>query len=265
MTTRSRQITHRVTTRHLGAAYPFMAEGGLGGRAVLLGMDAFGGPFLYDPWELYAQGLLTNPNMLVIGEVGTGKSALKKSYLLRQLAFGRRAVSINAKREDERLCEAVGVQPIRLERGGLVRLNPLDARIAGSPADSRDLLTGQLQLLRAIIGAALRRELTPEEQAACRQALMAASESGHPEPTLPLVSEALLRPSDQAASALATDRDSAPSATRMGSASCASARRPSCSGPWPASQMSVASWSWTRPGACSPTWPPLAGSRTATS
>jgi len=191
-----------------------MAEGGLGGRAVLLGMDAFGGPFLYDPWELYAQGLLTNPNMLVIGEVGTGKSALKKSYLLRQLAFGRRAVSINAKREDERLCEAVGVQPIRLERGGLVRLNPLDARIAGSPADSRDLLTGQLQLLRAIIGAALRRELTPEEQAACRQALMAASESGHPEPTLPLVSEALLRPSDQAASALATDRERLAAASR---------------------------------------------------
>src|SRR5207237_4229172 len=118
------------------------------------------------------QDLISNPNMLVIGEVGTGKSALRKSYLLRQLAFGRRAVCINAKREDDRLCQAVGVEPIRLERRGLVRLNPLDPRIAGTAADSNEVLVAQLQLLRAIIGASLRRELTPEEQAACRQALL---------------------------------------------------------------------------------------------
>src|SRR5205085_12342970 len=173
MTGRSRQLAHRVTTRHLGAAYPFMASGALGADGVLLGRDLFGGPFAYDPWELYARGLISNPNMLVIGEVGTGKSALKKSYLLRQIAFGRRAVSINAKREDDRLCQAVGVEPIRLERGGPVRLNPLDARIAGPGADGREGQVSQLRLLRAIIGAALRRDLTPEEQRACKQALLA--------------------------------------------------------------------------------------------
>jgi type IV secretory pathway VirB4 component len=191
-----------------------MAERGLGGRGVLLGTDLFGGPFCYDPWELYAQGLLSNPNLLVIGEVGTGKSAFRKSYLLRQAAFGRRAVSINAKHEDDRLCEAVGVDPIRLERGGPVRLNPLDRRIAAAAAGARDVLAGQLQLLRAIIGASLRRELTAEEQAACRQALLAAAECGSPEPTLPLVAEALLRPSDQAAAALATDSERLAAATR---------------------------------------------------
>jgi type IV secretory pathway VirB4 component len=210
----SRPIPHRVTTRHLGAAYPFMAEGGLGDRGVLLGSDAFGGPFVYDPWELYAQGLLTNPNLLMIGEVGTGKSALKKSYLLRQLAFGRRAVSINAKREDDRLCDALGVEPIRLERGGGVRLNPLDQCIAGGNGRSREALAGQVQLLRAIIGASLKRELAPEEQAACKQALLSAAESGKDEPTLPLVAQAMLRPSDQAASALATDRGRLAAATR---------------------------------------------------
>src|SRR4029077_6012191 len=115
-----------VTTRHLGAAYPFMAEAGLGSRWGGMGRDLHGGgAFVYDPWELYAQGVISNPNMLVIGEIGTGKSALKKSYLLRQAAFGRRAVSINAKREDDLLCQALGVEPIRLERGGRVRLNPL--------------------------------------------------------------------------------------------------------------------------------------------
>jgi type IV secretory pathway VirB4 component len=212
MNGRSHQLSHRVTTRHLGAAYPFMAEAGLGSRGVQLGVDLFGGPFVYDPWELYAQGLLSNPNMLVIGEVGTGKSALKKSYLLRQMAFGRKAVSINAKREDDRLCQAAGVEPIRLERGGLVRLNPLDARIAGPHADAREIQVGRLRLLRAVIGASLRRELTAEEQAACKQALLAAAERG--QPTLPAVAEALLRPSDRAAQALATDRERLAAATR---------------------------------------------------
>ena len=211
MSGRSRQLAHRVTTRHLGAAYPFMAEDGLGVEGVLLGANWFGGPFVYDPWQLYGKGLLSNPNMLVIGELGTGKSALKKSYLLRQIAFGRLAVSINAKREDDRLCEAVGVEPIRLERGGRLRLNPLDPRLSGS-GRQRDVQAGQLQLLRAIIGASLRRELTPEEQAACKQALLAAGEEQ--EPTLPVVAQALLRPSDQAASALATDRDRLAAATR---------------------------------------------------
>ena len=214
MIARCRQLPHRVTTRHLGAAYPFMAEGGLGGRGVLLGSDLFGDAFVYDPWELYAQGLLSNPNMLVIGEVGTGKSAFRKSYSLRQAAFGRRTVSINAKHEDDRLCEALGLEPIRLERGGVVRLNPLDRRIAGNESGAREVIAGQLQLLRATIGAALRRELKPEEQAACRQALLSATELGSPEPTLPLVAEALLRPSDQAATALATDRERLAAATR---------------------------------------------------
>lgn len=205
-------LPHRVTTRHLGAAFPFMAEAGLGSRGVRLGVNLFGGPFVYDPWELYAQGLLSNPNMLEIGEVGTGKSALKKSYLLRQMVFGRRAVSINAKREDDRLCQAAGVEPIRLERGGAIRLNPLDARIAGPAADRREVQTGRLRLLRAVIGASLRRELTAEEQAACKQALLAAAE--REQPTLSMVAEALLRPSDAAAQALATDRDRLAAASR---------------------------------------------------
>src|SRR5262249_573421 len=84
-------VAPRVTPRHLGAAYPFMVEAPLSHRGVLLGQDVFGGPFVYDPWELYAEGLISNPNMLVIGEVGSGKSALKKAYVLRQAAFGRRA------------------------------------------------------------------------------------------------------------------------------------------------------------------------------
>ena len=40
---------HAATTAHLQAAYPFVAEGGLGGRGVYVGRDAYGGSFVYDP------------------------------------------------------------------------------------------------------------------------------------------------------------------------------------------------------------------------
>ncbi len=57
---------HQVTTRHLGAAYPLLAEAGLGHRGVLVGRDLLGGAFVHDPFELYAAGVTTNPNMIVL-------------------------------------------------------------------------------------------------------------------------------------------------------------------------------------------------------
>src|ERR1700719_4111726 len=57
---------HRATTAHLCSAYPFLAESGLGPRGVYLGTNVLtgGGGFAFDPFEAYAAGTLTNPNML---------------------------------------------------------------------------------------------------------------------------------------------------------------------------------------------------------
>ena len=52
---------HQVTTRNLGAAYPFIAEAGLGRRGVVIGDDLLGGSFVFDPFELYAAGVVSNP------------------------------------------------------------------------------------------------------------------------------------------------------------------------------------------------------------
>ena len=57
---------HVATTRHLGAAYPLVAEAGLGSDGVLIGRDLLGGSFTYDPFTLYARGIITNPNMVVV-------------------------------------------------------------------------------------------------------------------------------------------------------------------------------------------------------
>jgi hypothetical protein len=87
------------TTRHLCAAYPLVTEAGLGHEGVLIGRDVLGGSFVYDPFSLYLQGVVTNPNAVVIGQIGRGKSSFVKTYLWRQAVFGRRAWVVDPKGE----------------------------------------------------------------------------------------------------------------------------------------------------------------------
>ncbi len=176
---------HSGTTAHFQAAYPFLAEGGLGAPGVYIGRDAYGGSWLYDPWALYPQ-FLPGPNMLILGGLASRKSTLLKTYIYRQVLFGRQAWVLDPKGEYWPLARALGVRPISLVPGGEVRLNPL------SPRGGRE---GQLSLLRSVTRAALRRELDPEEDAGLNVALKAVEgEAGRGEPTLPVVVEALLHP-----------------------------------------------------------------------
>ena len=83
---------HRATTAHLCSAYPFAAELGLGVGGVYMGTNLLtgGGGFAFDPFEAYAQGIVTNPNMLIAGEPGVGKSATAKTFIHRSVGvFGR--------------------------------------------------------------------------------------------------------------------------------------------------------------------------------
>jgi hypothetical protein len=54
-----RVAAHVATTRHLCGAYPLVTEAGLGGDGVLIGRDVLGGSFIYDPFALYRQGVVT--------------------------------------------------------------------------------------------------------------------------------------------------------------------------------------------------------------
>jgi type IV secretory pathway VirB4 component len=195
---------HVATTAHLQAAYPFVAEGGLGGRGVYIGRDAYGGSFVYDPWELYGREL-TSPNMLVIGQIGRAKSSLVKTYVWRQSVFRRRAWIIDPKGEYTALADAFDVTPLALEPGGRLRLNPI-AREAG--------WQGQLHLLQAVCAGALKRALWPEEEAGLREALKLLN-AGAEEPTLPQVVEVLLHPTEEMAQALATTVPELAQATRQ--------------------------------------------------
>src|SRR2546430_13828889 len=152
---------HRCTTRHAQAIYPFMAAGGLGGRGVFIGRDSSGGAFCYDPWGLYGDATLDDPNAIVLGKLGQGKSALVKTLLWRMLLFGRRAFVLDVKREYGPLCQAAGVRPASLVPGGGIRLNPLASR-----PDER----AQLELLRAVAVTAIGGPVVPARAPAPRRA-----------------------------------------------------------------------------------------------
>lgn len=186
---------HRLTTAHLQAAYPFVAEGGLGGNGPYIGQDLFGGSFTYDAFELYAQGVITSPNAIIVGQLGRGKSALVKSLALRELVFGRRVVVMDPKGEYAPLAAACGTTVIRLTPGGKTKLNPLDRRIAQED---------QLRLLNAISTAALDRSLKPQERTAIERALTAAKPS-RGDATIPRVVDHLLHPTESSAQLVAAD------------------------------------------------------------
>jgi hypothetical protein len=196
---RFRVKPHRATSAVVAGAYPFLAEGGLGGQGVLVGEDLFsGGSFCFDPWTLYQHGILTNPNVLLAGVIGVGKSALAKCLVCRSLAFGRRAyIPGDPKGEWTPVARAVGGQAITLGPGLPHRLNPLDEGIR--PSGVTDVEWGRLvrqrrrDLLSALTETVLTRPLQPTEHTALDAALTAAA-TATSTLTLPIVVDRLLDP-----------------------------------------------------------------------
>jgi type IV secretory pathway VirB4 component len=195
---------HRTTTRHAQALYPFIRTGGLGSRGAFIGREMSGSAFCFDPWVLYDEGILDDPNAIVLGKLGQGKSALVKTFLWRMLLFGRRAFVLDVKREYGPLCEAVGVKPITLEPGGAIRLNPLTTR----PEEH-----ARIELLRAIATTALGERLSQAEAAALREALRTVSRP-ESEPTLPEIAAVLFTPPAEMALRLQTTPDQLAADTR---------------------------------------------------
>jgi hypothetical protein len=196
---RFRLPRHQDTSATLAGAYPFLAEGGIGSDGVFVGQDLFSGSsFVYDPWVLYTRGLITAPNAVVAGIVGSGKSSLAKSLYTRSIPFGRRVyVPGDPKGEHTAVAEAVGGRAISLGHGMANRLNPLDEGHRPSGLDDVQWVGQVTSRRRDLIGAlaetVLDRRLSPLEHTAVDVALSGAVRVSDV-PVLPMVVDRLLAP-----------------------------------------------------------------------
>jgi hypothetical protein len=188
-----------VTTRHSASLYPWQLGSTLPAVGPVLGLDLLAGRtvFHYDPWVLYSRRLLTSPNMVVLGQLGKGKSSLVKTHLHRQLLHGRQVYVLDPKGEYAPLARLHNLPLLRLGPGSPDRLNPLEP-LPGE--DGAALQLRRTQTCAALAAAGLGRDLDPEQRAALAgtvAALPAGALLGH-------VVDGLLQPSQHIATELHT-------------------------------------------------------------
>lgn len=115
-----------------------------------LGRALRGSSFVLDPFDAYRTGLVSNPNVIVAGSIGAGKSTVVKMMLDRALERGRRVVVIDPKGEYGELARRHGATVIALGRDGWC--NPF----SDDDLESRDLL-------RVLIASAQGAPLNPDQ------------------------------------------------------------------------------------------------------
>jgi ATP:corrinoid adenosyltransferase len=119
---------YQAATHEIGGLFPLLSASPIPAVGARIGYDVLsGGAFYCHPVEFVLRGLCTNPNIVVFGEPGKGKSSTVVAFLLRMMLFGvRTLISGDVKGEYTPLLKALGVTPIMLGQGSAARLNALD-------------------------------------------------------------------------------------------------------------------------------------------
>lgn len=119
---------YQAATHEIGGLFPLLAANGVPAVGARIGYDALsGGAFYCHPIEWVLMSLATNPNMVIFGEPGRGKSSTVVAFLLRMMPFGiKTLISGDVKGEYSQLLRALCITPIALGRGSPARLNALD-------------------------------------------------------------------------------------------------------------------------------------------
>ncbi len=126
--------THWATSSDLVSLRLPAHDAGTGLAGEPLGEAQYGSAFALDVFDAYGAGVVSNPNVIVAGSIGAGKSTIVKMQIERAVRRGRRAVIIDPKGEYRELAERHGSVPIALGRDGWCSPFSQDDR------ESRDLL-----------------------------------------------------------------------------------------------------------------------------
>ena len=205
----------RMTSEQTPVVWPLIAASGLPPTGAQIGIDLLsGGAFYCDPigWVTNDDIAVTNPNVVVFGKPGRGKSATVKAFALRMLAYGYRALILgDTKDEYEPLCRALGVEPFVVGHGLPARVNPLAfgplghnwASLSSAEARRREaiMFARWLVLIPGLVGAQ-HVPFGPAEETAVGEALriLTGYSSGATrltEVTIPQLWRALDEPTDQ--------------------------------------------------------------------
>jgi type IV secretory pathway VirB4 component len=134
------------TAAQLCSIYPFVCDPGLPADGPLVGMEVYSrSGFTFSVHELYRAKIITAPNMVVTGEIGSAKSSLLKCLAFRGVPFGTRFYITDVKGEYDELGARAGVAPVRIGPGLGVIMNPL----AGIRRDPQMTVEQWLQMQRS--------------------------------------------------------------------------------------------------------------------
>ena len=126
--------THWATTQDFRSLRLPSYDAGTGLRGRSLGRCIRGDEFIFDPFDAYNATLVSNPNVIISGAIGTGKSTLVKMMIDRALERGRKVVIVDPKGEYGDLAKIYNVDTISLGADGWC--NPFSE----DDAESKDLL-----------------------------------------------------------------------------------------------------------------------------
>jgi type IV secretory pathway VirB4 component len=159
---------------HLSSVYPFHVDAPVGaepGRGPVMGYNVTAGmgAFHFDPFELY-DDVLTNPNVTLQADLGMGKSAWVKTFIMREwVIYGNRRffVVVDPKGEYAKVAKALGMTVVRLYPGGRDVLNVMDPTAGRERTDVVD----RQRLATSLVAGVLHRPLQPIEGAALSSAI----------------------------------------------------------------------------------------------
>ncbi|MEV6527677.1 hypothetical protein AB0M43_37720 [Longispora sp. NPDC051575] len=114
------------TSAQLCSVFPFVHDPPLPVDGALVGMEVYSrAAFTFSIHELYRAKLLTSPNAVITGEIGSAKSSLLKTLAFRGIPFGTRYFVVDVKGEYGALAQLSGIRPLRIGPGLGVVMNPL--------------------------------------------------------------------------------------------------------------------------------------------